>query len=174
MDAGLDTGPVFERRTLPISERMNAGELSALLASLAAEVVKTGLSQVCTGARPEAQRGELATYAPPIGPEDAVLDWTRPARALHNQVRALSPRPGAHTWLSGKRLRILESFYDNEPKSSSYVPGEVIAASGDSLWVATGQGALQVLTGQLEGKRALSARDLINGRSLEKGQRLGT
>jgi methionyl-tRNA formyltransferase len=51
--------------------------------------------------------------------------------------------------------------------------GRVIAASGDSLWVATGEGALQILVAQLEGKRALTARDLINGRSLEKGVRLG-
>jgi methionyl-tRNA formyltransferase len=186
MDAGLDTGPVYERRSIPISERMNAGQLAELLAALAAQVVATGLSRVLEGARPEPQRDEMATHAPPIGPEHVLMDWERPARALHNQVRALSPRPGAHTWLGGKRLRILESWYASSPDDSSgnseglrdrehasSMAGRVIAASGDSLWVATGEGALQILVAQLEGKRALTARDLINGRSLEKGVRLG-
>jgi methionyl-tRNA formyltransferase len=180
MEEGLDTGPVFAQRRCPIPPNMNAGQLTEQLAELAAEAVRGDLRLVTSGHSPQPQDDTLATHAPPIEPEHGRIDWTRPALALHNQVRALSPRPGAFTELKGKRLRLLETrvgvgtLANAVLPAAPVVPGEVVLAQGELVLVSTGDGWLRIEQAQLEGKRALGARDLVNGRAIEKGTRLGT
>jgi methionyl-tRNA formyltransferase len=172
MDEGLDTGPVFVTRTTTIQADWDAGRLSHELATLAAEMVRADLAAyVFTGRTPLAQEHALATHAPPFGNAELVLDWTRSAVQLHNQVRAFSPRPGANSWLLGKRLRILLS----EPLTSIALgtPGAIVVAEGGEVVIQTGQGGLRILRAQLEGKRELDARDLVNGRVLQVGMQLG-
>jgi methionyl-tRNA formyltransferase len=175
MDVGLDTGPVYTRRTCPISETMDAGELASVLAELAATVVREDLTNALGGQKAEPQDEALASWAPPIGPEHTRLDWKRSSVELHNQVRGLAPRPGTVTTLETKRLRILKTLQQPEASGArtAHEPGEVVVANGDQLWVATGSGLLRILEAQVEGKRALPARDLINGRVFSVGQRLG-
>lgn len=173
MDAGLDTGPIFERRELDIPAAWNAGQLSHALAQLAAQMIHDDLSVVFGGQQPSPQDPTLATYAPPFGSAELTIDWSRSALAIHNQVRAFGPRPGAHSWLAGKRLRLLES----EPLSNYPVGepvGQVVVAEGAEIVVQTGHGGLRLLRAQLEGKKELGARDLVNGRVLRVGQQLGS
>jgi methionyl-tRNA formyltransferase len=173
MDEGLDTGPVYAHRELPILPDDDAGTLSAKLADLAAEVVRVDL--------PKAVRGELAlvpqdhasaTFAPPLTREHGRIDWTAPARTIVDQIRGLSPRPGAFTTVAGRALKVLVARVG--PVLDAGPPGQVVRADQGGLWIATGERALEVVRAQAEGKKAMSAADLVNGRALRLGDMTGT
>ncbi|HSC89509.1 MAG TPA: formyltransferase family protein, partial [Polyangiaceae bacterium] len=181
MDEGLDTGPVWSRRELDIVPEDDTGTLFDKLGLLAADLVREDLPRLLRGelvATP--QDPARATHAPPLGPDDARLDFaTSTAEQLVWQIRGLAPRPGASCRLHGKReqqVRILAARAVAEaelgPDQTALEPGVVLTDAG-RLFVGARSGRLEVLTAQLEGKRALAARDLINGRSLASGDRLG-
>lgn len=173
MDAGMDTGPVFIERRLAIQPDEDAGALAGRLAALAADVVREDLPLAVSGeltATP--QDDSRATVAPPITREDARLDWTESSRNVVNRVRGLSPRPGAFTTRDGKTFKVLSARIG--PSSAGDAdPGTVVRADHGGLWIATGSGVIEVLRGQLEGKRAASFVDLVNGRVVRGGDRLG-
>ena len=119
-------------------------------------------------ATPQGEEG--ASYASLLRKDELVVDWSRSAREIHNLVRALSPRPGAHTFLRGRRLKILRvSIADTERTPA---PGELITVGGELL-VGTGDGSLQILLLQPEGKRSMSADEFLRGYRPRKGERLG-
>jgi methionyl-tRNA formyltransferase len=120
---------------------------------------------------PTPQAGD-ATYCPKIRAEDAVVDWTRPASELALRVRAFQPWPGAVTRLErGTRLKIVRARA--VPGAADAGPGTVVAAARRELLVACGQGRLAVIEAQPEGKRVMSSADLVNGRLVRAGERLG-
>jgi methionyl-tRNA formyltransferase len=173
MDEGLDTGPVLACARLPIGPDETSAELSLRLSELGAQLVREQL--------PRFVRGELtatpqdhaqATLAPLLSKEDGALDWSRSARELHNLARGLSPWPGAFTWLSGTRLKVLSTQVRDEHTAHSE-PGKLLELSRDGIEVACGQGSLRLLELQLEGAKRLKAADFSAGQRLEVGQRLG-
>jgi methionyl-tRNA formyltransferase len=172
MDEGMDTGPVYAIRKIPITAGANAGQLTAGLAALAADMVRHELLAVLDGrltAVPQDHR--LASPAPPISREHAYIDWTRSNVDIVNQVRALAPVPGAFTFAGARRLKVLEaSIASGETRGH---PGEVLDAGATSIEVACGSGSIGLLRAQVEGKNPQVARDLVNGRVLERGQLLG-
>lgn len=170
MEAGMDTGPVFSVSRTAIEPETNAGELSARLAQLAAELLERDLSGILTGRlKAQAQRHDDATSAPPIEREHQLIDWQRPARAIHDQVRALAPRPGAITSLEGRRMKVFETRASDEPSGAP--PGTVVDIAGGRVIVACGEGRLQPLRAQLEGRPVREARDLVNARVFSVGSR---
>lgn len=171
MDEGLDSGPVYSRHELPISENESAAELAARLGELAAQVVRSELTRVVRGElEAHAQDASLVTLAPPLERAHGVLDFQKTARTVHNLVRGLAPRPGAYTQVRGKRMRIAETrLLAASPKLA---PGEV-RVERPRVLVGAGDGALELVRAQLDGKRELSALELANGRVLIDGARLG-
>ncbi len=168
MDEGLDTGAVFCRRELPILPDDDAGSLSRRLAELAAEVIEQELPAVLSGElQAVAQNDSEATHAPPIQKAETALDFAQPARALWGQVRALAPRPGAACRLGDKRLRITAAQPSKLPAPGA--PGTVSIWDKKRVLVATGDGTLEILTAQLEGRKELRAQDLANGRVVGEG-----
>lgn len=171
MDEGLDSGPVYARHALDIAENETGAELGARLAALAAQVVRKDLARVVAGELEAApQDASLATLAPPLERAHGVLDFTKSAQSVHNLVRGLSPRPGAHTLSRGKRLRIAETRRIGA--SPKLEPGEV-RVERPRVLVGTGDGAIELVRAQIEGKKELSALELANGRVLVDGERLG-
>jgi methionyl-tRNA formyltransferase len=172
MDEGMDTGAVYAARRLVIPEAATAGQLTASLADLAADMVRHEFLAALSGqlaAVPQDER--LATSAPPILREHATLDWARSNVELVNQVRAMAPAPGAFTFAGQRRLKVLEAALGSTQTHGT--PGEVLGAGPLSVEVACGVGSLLLQRGQAEGRNVQAARDLINGRVLEVGQRLG-
>jgi methionyl-tRNA formyltransferase len=171
MDAGMDTGPVFAVRRMPIAADINGGELTRQLAELAAAMVGDELLAAVAG-RLEAQRQDeqRATHAPPIDKEHLAIDWTRSSERIVNQVRAFAPAPGAFTFAGGRRLKILEAR--RGPSDVSGPPGSVLGASHTAALIACGAGSVEVLRAGAEGKNPQSGRDLINGRLLVAGWQL--
>lgn len=173
MDEGLDTGPVYATRSLSILPDDDAGTLSAKLADLAAEVVRIDLPRAVRGElSPVPQDHAAATFAPPLTREHARIDWGAPAKQIVDQIRGMSPRPGAFTTLAGRMLKILAARVG--PALDAEPPGKVVRADHGALWLATGDCALEIVRAQVEGKKAMGAADLVNGRALRLGDVAGT
>lgn len=172
MDEGLDTGPVFFQRPLAIDPEWDSEDLARELGLLAARMVREDLPLVAAGATATPQDDHLATHAQPIRAEETRLDWSQPASVLHGSVRAFAPSPGAYTFSKGKRVKLLKTRV-LPGRSHDAQPGTVIEAQRGALWVATGAGVLAIERAQLEGKKPLEARELLNGRAFVQGDRLG-
>jgi methionyl-tRNA formyltransferase len=174
MDEGLDTGAVYSRHVIPIAPLETAGELAPRLAELAAHVVREDVPRVVRGElRATPQDHAAATFAPPITREHTRIAWTEPADRVVNLVRGMAPRPGAHTTLRGKTLRVLAATRVTESVEARDAPGTVTIRERARLYVATGDGMVELQEAQLEGKKVLAARDLVNGRALVEGDVLG-
>ncbi len=146
MDAGLDTGPVLLERRIAIGATETAGALHDRLAAQGGAAIVEALAGRFT---PRPQPGDGVTYAAKISPEEARLDWQRPAAELERAVRAFNPVPGAWTLLpNGERMKILSA----EVSAARGMPGTII---DDRLTIACGSGALRPLLVQRQGKRAM-------------------
>jgi methionyl-tRNA formyltransferase len=171
IDEGLDTGPVYSARSIAIGEDESAGELSSRLAILAAEVVRDDLLSAVEGAFPAVpQDPTKATSAPPLAKSDGLIAWEKPVAALHDHVRAMTPWPGAFTHLRGKLFKILATRRAPFPAKGA-PPGTLVMAEPSCVLVSGADGTVEIVRAQLEGKKALSARELVAGRVLREGER---
>lgn len=171
MDAGLDTGDMLVKKSLPIGENETAGQLHDRMAVLGRETMEETLRLLCAGElKAEKQDDSLTCYAPMMKKEDGCIDWQQPARAIHNLVRGLDPWPGAYTQLSGDVLKLAETTVD---ETASGPAGTILSATPEGVKIACGQGALNVGRLQLPGKKMLAAADFLRGRDLPKGTELG-
>ena len=172
MDEGLDTGDVLLRRATPIGPDETAVDLGARLAHLGADLVVETLARL-DEIVPEPQDGRAATLAPILTREDGEIDWRMPAREIANRCRGFLPWPGTWTTLDGARLHVWRAAA--EAGAAGEAPGTVVEARGDRFVVAAGGGSrLAALELQLEGKRRMAARDLLNGVRVAAGTALGT
>ncbi|OLP19911.1 methionyl-tRNA formyltransferase [Leptolyngbya sp. 'hensonii'] len=191
MDAGMDTGPMLLKRTVPIALLDNAHQLAQTLADLSAALLVETLLQLEAGqVQPEPQDAAQATYAPLIRKEDYGLDWSRSAIALHNQVRGFFPDcvtvcrdvplkviataplgPGFWSQLP-PALAALESDW-SALSSTIFRPGAIVAVVKNlGPIVQTGEGLLLLREVQPSGKRIQSGWDFANGARLQAGERL--
>ena len=164
MEKGLDTGPVLLAQKTPIGPEETGGELHDRLAALGAQVLADGLGLLRAGIRPvpQPQPDAGVTYAHKLEKHEAKLDWSQPARALANKVRAFNPWPVAEAELAGERVRIHGAIALDERVAAA--PGTLVRASRDGIDVACGEGVLRLRTLQREGGRPVSAADYLNGR----------
>jgi methionyl-tRNA formyltransferase len=154
MTAGVDEGPVADERSVVVPADADAGTVYERLAPVAVESLLATLDGMEDGSvRWRAQTGP-ATYAEKITAADRELDWTRPAETLGRQVRALAPHIGAVTDLLGKRTIVWRA----RPGHGALPP-----PSPDRLVVATGDGWLEVLELQQEGRRRMRAAEFLRG-----------
>jgi len=160
IDAGLDTGDMLLKAATTIGPEENAIDLGRRLSVLGADLLVETLARIHEIV-PEKQDGSQATYAPLLKKEDGVIDWSRPASAIHNQVRGLQPWPGAYTTFRGQTLHIWNA--------------RVAAKASLKPWaVACGEGALELIEVQLEGRKRMSAADFANGQRLTAEDRFAT
>ena len=170
MDEGLDTGDMLLRRGVPVTDDDDAGTLRVKLSQLtAALIVETlaGLDDIT----PRPQPAEGICHAPPLTREDAVIDWSQPARDSFNRVRAFSLRKGGVATFRDQpfKLRRVRPVTMPADAPDGARPGTVLVA-GKSLVIACGEGALEVVEGQLPGKKAVGGRDLVNGARIQAGE----
>lgn len=167
----LDAGPMLARTARPIGEHETSADVERGLAAAGADLLVDTVRAVAAGrAREQPQKHALATYAPRLAREDGRIDWTRPARAVHDLVRGLVPWPPAFTFLDGSRVLVRRTTTEPAPlPDPAPAPGTVVEARGDRLRVACGSGVLSILEIQAEGRRAQSARDFLAGRPVAPG-----
>lgn len=164
----LDAGPMLAKVTRPIGPDETSVEVERGLSELGADLLLDVVEQLAAGtAHEEAQDDSAATYAAKISREEGSADWTRPAAVIHNRVRGLQPWPLVSAHLDGQRYLLHKTAHTADATSAA--PGTIVEAAGDRLAVATGEGTLQILQLQPEGRRVLTSRDVISGYRIRPG-----
>ena len=156
MEAGLDTGPVLAEARTAIGPEDTTADLHDRLAGMGANLIVDVLERLPLAAVPQAAEG--VTYAAKIDKAEARIDWSRPAAEVDLLIRGLSPFPGAWCLIGEERVKLLRSRLI----PGSGAPGEVLSG----FRVACGQGAIEVLEAQREGKRPMPAEEILRGMSL--------
>jgi methionyl-tRNA formyltransferase len=175
IDAGLDTGDMLLKRETDIGPEETAIELGARLAVMGADLLVETLAGLEAGAIvPEKQDSSAATLAPLLKKEDGLIDWTQSALAIHNRARGLQPWPGAQTTFRGQPLHIWKSRPHTADAADAATPAEPGAVlRSRPLLVACGEGALELLEVQQEGRKRIPAVDFANGQRLADNEKLG-
>ncbi|MGE5485046.1 MAG: methionyl-tRNA formyltransferase [Ignavibacteriales bacterium] len=174
MSEKLDAGDIILQKEVPISPEDNAGALHDKLMREGAALIEETLRLVSLGKAPRTAQDEArATYAPLLTLKDEVIDWNRTPEGVRDQIRGMSPWPGAHTVRNGKKIKVLAaSVVKDGPRRGR--PGEVLEAgeTGGFLVKVTG-GAVRLDEVQPEGGRRMAAADYLRGARVEPGEILG-
>jgi methionyl-tRNA formyltransferase len=180
MDAGLDTGPVLLEEATVIDPAESAEELARRLAALGGPLMVRTLELLERGElAPRPQSAEGATYAPRLSRDSGQVDWTLPARRLHDRLRAYTPWPGVTARLRGEPVKIVAAepvapAAPAEPADAGAgdaAPGTFLGLRDGRLAVACGAGSvLGIAELQRAGKRPQRAADFMNGERLRAGE----
>ena len=170
MDAGLDTGAVLMRESLPISDTDTSASLHDKLAELGSWLIVDTLNAL-PQLNAQTQATEGVTYAAKILKDEALIDWQLPAVRLSQRIRAFDPFPGAHTFCEGQVLKIWSATAFNSDTHAT--PGSVVQLHADAFYVATGDGVLRVMQVQRPGGKRISAAEFLHSHALSVGMLLG-
>lgn len=166
----MDAGPMLARVVRPIADDETSEVVDRALAELGARLLLSTVRDIAAGRTTEQpQDHALATLAPRLTKEDGRLDWTQPARAIHNRVRGLHPWPHAFSFLNGSRYLILRTNVETSSgPTPAQAPGAIVEAGADQLRVACGNGTvLAIHELQPEGRRRLSTRAFLAGHPID-------
>ena len=178
MTPRVDAGPVVAQGRLAIDPEETAVQLEKRLAEIGGWLVRRTLDNLEAGRLDSLpQDAALASKAPRLKKTDGLIDWSRPAIAIKNQVRAMEPWPKTYTFWhrgDGAPLRlILGPVAVLDVPTASASPGTVLDAAGDRLVIAAGAGAAHIKTLQPAGKRMLSVAEFLRGYRVLPGDRFG-
>lgn len=174
MDEGIDTGDILAVQEYTLDQKETGGSLFEHLSVLGGPLLLKVLDDAGNGRlHPVPQKDEEHTYAKMLTKATGEMDFTRPAAELERLVRGLNPWPSAYTFLSGKMLKVWEAEVLPDGGSSVAKPGEILMVEKDSFSVQTGQGALRLLSVQLEGKKRMDAAAFLRGCAVNEGEKLG-
>lgn len=166
----LDAGDVLMQYPVPIEDTDTAATLHDKLSKIGARLmVETIAGLDKNEITPQPQDDTLATYAEKLSKAHGQIKWDLPADVIARLIRGLQPWPMAHAQWDGKSIKIHAA--ESVPLAASQPPGTVVAV-GDKVMVATGEGRLAITELQIEGKRAMSAREFLNGHPLKVGDQL--
>lgn len=169
MNRTIDAGDIIAQTRVQIDPDETAGQLTKRLATIGADLIVDSLKRLADGTierRP--QDPSQATYAPKLTKHERVIDWSLPATVIHNQVRALSPEPGATTLFRGGQLLILRS----RVWPGAGQPGE-LQKLGGRLMAGSSAGLLELIEVCPAGGRVQSGWAFANGQRLLPNERLG-
>lgn len=171
MDAGLDTGDVILVEKVQIEQNDNFESVHDKLAVAGSKALLKAVELIESGKATYTKQSELFTYAEKILKSDCLIDFTKNAQCVHNQIRGLSPIPLAYTKMPDSKLLKVVKAELCDIKASG-VAGEVISLDG-GIVVSCGSGTVKLLEVVPEGKGRMKASDLINGRKIKIGDILG-
>lgn len=177
MVEALDAGAVLSQVAVPIDDTDHVGSLHDKLSEAGSDLLIETLPQLFDQTiTAKEQDDQQATYAPNIKRDQEMLDWTRTAQELYNQVRGLHPWPVASTTIEGKNLKVWWAERGQAVSTEASHAGEIVEITYDSINVACGDGDFLKLTDiQLAGNKRMLVRDFLNGNPdlFKVGQRLG-
>ena len=168
----LDALPMIAKATRAIGDDETSAEVEHDLARLGADLLVDAVDALAEGRASETPQNESeASYAHKIEKTDGIVDWSRTAREIHNQIRGLHPWPHAHSDLQGERTILLRSEVEGEEHEPRKEPGTVVEARPDRFAVQAGGGVVRLLLLQREGRRPVTAREFLAGKRIEPGAR---
>lgn len=172
LNPAMDAGAMLAQRSVPIPEDMTSAELRPLLARLGADMLSDLIARLSSGHFDEQPQDETrVTKAPKMHKDLGHIDWTKPAKDIHNLVRGVQPWPGAFTFWRGHMLKVLTTQVTGcEAKGR---PGEIVALHKDGIFVQTGEGCLLVKRVHPASSKPMDARAFLAGHKLSTGEQLG-
>ena len=171
IDEGTDSGPIIARQETAVGPREDAEELTKRLFQMGAGLLVEVLPAWGRGEiRAEPQDESQATTTRLLSREDGRIDWQVGAAHIARQVLAYAPWPGSFTYWGGKLLKVLEADAVDSPCP---LPGQVTSLPDGGLGIGAGEGVLVVHRLQLAGKRAMDAREFVQGHGGFVGSFLG-
>ncbi len=173
MDAGLDTGDMLYKKSIPIEKEDTYETLHDKLMVLGGQAVVEALALLEQGKLTATkQEDSLSCYAPIIKKSMGELDFGKDARKLDYLIRGMNPWPSAYTFYHGKQLKVWKAvpIMDGE-NAKGHQPGEIVRVTKDTIEVACGEGVLAISELQLEGKKRMSAHDFLLGVKVTAGER---
>lgn len=172
MDVGLDTGDMLLKKEVLLDEEETGGSLHDKLSTLGGDLLIETLEKIEAGdIHPEKQDDSQAgEYARMLDKNLGRIDFSMPAVEIERLIRGLNPWPSAFTSYNGKTMKLWKAKAENGGQG---VPGQVIHVDKNSFTVQTGQGTLQILELQMEGKKRMDAGAFLRGCPLETGTMLG-
>ena len=173
MNAGIDTGDILYVKEYTLDTKETGASLFDKLMVLGAEAIVEALPLIEAGKiTPVPQNEAEATHAAKLTKQLGELDFTKSAVVLERLVRGLNSWPSAYTFFRGKQLKIWEAEVV-EAGQITEVPGTVIDVGKQSITIATGDGGLQILELQIEGKKRMACKDFLLGYPVSVGEKLG-
>lgn len=167
----LDAGDIFAQIETPVDLQETAHQLSERLSKLAAQLLLDVIERQKNGnLKKNPQLSADATYAKKISKEEGKIDWNKPARVIHDQVRGYDPWPGAFTFFQGKRLKILETELLPEI-NKTVAPASILSIDRDGIRVQTQSGSVKLKRVQLEGRKEVSAYEFALGQRIKTEDR---
>jgi methionyl-tRNA formyltransferase len=172
LNEGLDTGDILLQKEMAIRPEDTALTYAPRLAELGADLIVETLHGLGDKTiTPVPQDHAQATLAPILKKEDGLVDFSRTAIEINNRLRGFQPWPGAYTLFRGKSLKLIAAR--SEDALANLAPGE-LRTGDEKLFVGCGaRTVLELLQLQPEGKKAMAAREFINGYHPAPGERLG-
>jgi methionyl-tRNA formyltransferase len=166
----VDRGAILLQQRMSIHPEDDYGSLAEKMAIEGANLLLKTVYQLEDGSlKPQPQNPAAVSWAPKIKPEECRINWDQPAEKIHNLIRALSPTPGAFTFLNQRRIKFLKSSVISTETNPS--PGVVVSRTPREMTIGTGNGLLQPLVVQPEGKRKMSVQEFLRGASIQTGDR---
>ena len=165
MDAGLDTGDMLLTAEFPIGPDTTLEEVHDGLMALGAKVLIDTLEELSAGTLKRIPQTGESNYAPMLTKETGHIHWQDCAQKIHNLVRGLDSWPGAYTFLAGKKYKIWRTRCTTEKTEAQ--PGTILRADKkEGLFVAAGDGVLEITELQAPGKKRMAAKDYLNGHAI--------
>lgn len=172
MDAGVDTGDMLLKATVPIAEKDTDETLQKKLSETGSALIVEALRKLEAGElAAEKQEDTSGFYARMLEKSMGLIDWKESAAVIERKIRGLYSWPGAYTFYNGKMLKIWAA--DVCCDKADAAPGTVDAVQKDSVAVNTGEGKLCLKEVQLEGKKRMAVKDFLLGCKIGKGEELG-
>ena len=165
MDAGLDTGDMLLKAEFPIGPDTTLEEVHDGLMALGAKVLIDTLEELSAGTLKRIPQTGESNYAPMLTKGTGHIHWQDCAQKIHNLVRGLDSWPGAYTFLAGKKYKIWRTRCTTEKTEAQ--PGTILRADKkEGLFVAAGDGVLEITELQAPGKKRMAAKDYLNGHAI--------
>jgi methionyl-tRNA formyltransferase len=155
MDKGLDTGDVLAIEKFPLHDKITASELHDKCAEIGADMTLQVIDNIAN-ITPVKQSEQGVTYAKKITSEDERINWNESATEIEQKIRGLNSYPGAYFLYNGEKIKVFEA----DVLQGKAEPGLVI---DKQLSVGCGEGVLKVTKLQKQGKRAMTAKEFLNG-----------
>ncbi|MBF0483083.1 MAG: methionyl-tRNA formyltransferase [Candidatus Omnitrophica bacterium] len=170
LNAQMDAGDIISQVKLLISEDETSVELRQGMIAAGCELLSYTLKNFNADTKGVPQDDKNISFAPKLTKQLGLIDWNRPAKNIHDQIRGLQPWPLAHTFIKNKQLSIFSSSIV-DVRFGDVLPGVVVQINNEGAVIATGDGTLLIREVQPAGSRRMDMSAFVRGARLVVGDR---
>lgn len=172
MEKGMDTGPILSSKSININPSDTSKTIHDKLSNLTAEMLVKTLKEYIDGkVVPIKQKEDGVKYADKIVKDEAIINWSLPSINIFNKVRAFDPFPSTYTFLSGVKIKIVETKLCKD--SHQFEPGTIIECNNKIIVACGNKSTLEIKHLQKSGKNIMSVKDFLNGTKISIGEKFG-